>query len=394
MRRIPIKILLVIAALLLPVFGYCNPFSDLIKNQKAIAVKVAEFHENKEVGFWRYEIWGLDFSPDGKYLAATSPTTLEVQIWDWQNKRIVRTLEKAQGGDDLQTTESIRYSPDGHLLVACHSRAADYIVARIWNTGTWETVHDITDPVGGGGCNAIGFTPDGKSLIRVLDRIVTKPGDNLIIYDTTSWQPVWGLRTVPFYPKALAISSDGMFVAIGGVVNNPRSWTFNTPLPAFGDPPLADQSLIAIVDMEHRKIIRTMQNTVNFDLGHLGWSPDGVLITATGRRDSDYSISLGKEFFTSGPDTVMVFDAHTGKQVAGEQIENVEGTSLRYTPEGKYLIEGFMIGKGSGEVRIWDSQHRELMQTIPGEVGSLAVSRDGHYFAMSIDNKISVWQLK
>ncbi len=388
------RILIALAALQMPVIGHCdsgngwfkNLFESKGKNMKEVAVKIAELHEDKDI-----EIWGLDFSPDGKYLAATSPTTLEVQIWDWQNKRIVRTLEKAQGAG---LTTDIHYSPDGHLLVACHSQAAGDILVRIWNTETWAVIHDIAD-FKSGSCRAIGFTPDGKYMIGVFDRNPIASGDNLIIYDTTSWQPVWGIRTVPFYPKALAISPDGKFAAIGGGVINPHSWPFDTPKPTFGNPPLSSQSAIVVVDLAQRAIVRTIQNTVDFDVGRLAWSPDGAHLAAMGRRARDGFANNGQGAYTSGLDTVMVFDTHSGKQVAGEQLEGIGNSSLRYTPEGKYLIEGDMDGLGNGlGVRIWDGQHRELLQVIPGNVGSLAVSGDGHYFAVSTYKQISVWQLK
>ena len=114
-----------------------------------------------------------------------------------------------------------------------------------------------------------------------------------------------------------------------------------------------------------------------------------------GQRGWDGRANDGHGAYTSGLDTVMVFDAHTGKQIAGDQLEDIAGTSLRYTPDGKYLIEGFMNGRGSGRgVRIWDGQHRELLQEIPGEVSGLAVSRDGHYLAVGEVGKTVVWQLK
>ena len=375
-----LRILLAIVALQIPVIGLCdsgtgwfkNLFESKGKNMKEVAVKVAELHEDKDI-----EIWGLDFSPDGKYLAATSPTTLEVQIWDWQNKRITQTLEKK--GSDLMTTEPIRYSPDGRLLVWCGG-----VVVKIWNTNTWELVHTIDGTSGitaaGGGCNAIDFTPDGKSLIGVFQRTPVKSGDTLTIYDTSTWQPVWGLRTVPFYPKALAISPDGKFAAIGGGVYDDKGT-------------LTQQ--IAVVDLAEHKIVRTIKNTVDFDVGRLAWSPDGIHLTAMGRRARDGFANHGQGVYTSGPDTVMVFDVHSGEQVAGEQLEGIGNSSLRYTPDGKYLIEGDMDGLGNGlGIRIWDGQHHELLQVIPGNVGSLAVSRDGHYFAAGSLKDITVWQLK
>jgi WD40 repeat protein len=399
------QVLFALIAFQFPVIGYCDSGSGLIKslfeskgkNMKDVAVKVAELHENEDIN-----IWGLDFSPDGKYLAATSPNTVsmssnrvEVQIWDWQNKRIVRTLEQVPGANNGLTTEPIRYSPDGRLLVACHGRSED-VVIRIWNTETWAVVHDITD-FNYGSCNAIGFTPDGKSLIGILERNPTKPGDNLIVYDTTSWQPVWGLRTVPFYPKTLTISPDGKFIAIGGGVNNPQSWPFSTPKPTFGTPPLSNQSAIIVVDLAQRAIVRTIPNTVIFDfVGHLAWSPDGAHIAATGQQTWDENANGGKGAYIGATDTVMVFDAHSGEKVASEELITSR-PSIRYTPDGKYLIEGDIngirshIGQG---IRIWDGQHRELLQEIPGDTGGLAISRDGRYFAGGGYKQISVWQLK
>ena len=390
LRTLPVfshtaRVLLALVALQFPVIGYCDSGSGWFKNlfeskgnnMKEVAVKVAELPEQ-----YKINVHGLDFSPNGKHLAVVSADE-NINIWDWQNGHIVRTVEKMQGANDGLTTEAIRYSPDGRLFVSCSD-----IVTRIWDTDTWKIVHDIL-----GRCSAIDFTSDGKSLVLISDRMVL--GDNLTIYDTTSWLPVWGLRTVPFYPKALSISPDGRFVAIGGGINNPVRWLFSTPKPTFGTPPLPDMQLIAIVDMAQRTIVRTIRNTVGFDFGRLAWSPDGSHITAIGRRAWDSFANDGQGAYTSGLDTVMVFDAHSGKQIAGEQLEDIESTALRYTPDGKYLIEGVMNGRGSGHgVRIWDGQYHELLQEILGEVSSLAVSQDGHYFAMGELKKTIVWQLK
>ncbi len=383
-----VQSVLVLIALVLPVTGYCdsgtgwvnNLFGLKGKSMNEVAVKVAELREDEDVN-----IWGLDFSPDGKYLAATSPNTVsmssnkvEVQIWDWKNRRIVRTLEQVPGANTGLTTEPIRYSPDGRLLAACHGRSEN-VVIRIWDTKTWAVIHDVTDS-NYGSCNAIGFTQDGKSLLGIFDRNPTKPGDNVVIYDTITWQPVWGLRTVPFYPKTLTTSPDGKIAAVGGgAYNNGGSLT----------------QQIALLDLVQRAIIRTIPNTVDFDFGRIAWSPNGNYITAMGPRGWDGRANDGQGAYTSGPDTVMVFDAHSGKQIAGEQLEGIGHPSLRYTLDGRYLIEGDMDALGSGlGVRIWDGQHRELLQEIAGNLGSLAVSRDGRYFAAGSFKNISVWQLK
>ncbi len=373
---------LILIALLLPVTGYCDSgsgwFSGLFKSkaekEKDVATKIATFTDDKTD--W---IWGLDFSSDGKYIVTDTPFAVEVHVWDWQSGHIAHILSKT--GDSQMATEPIRYSPDGHLLAICHNEDIDGIVIRIWNAETWKVVRDITESRGGG-CNAIGFTPDGKSLIKVSDTNPRFPMDSLIVYSTNSWEPVWGLPTVPFYPTAMTISPDGKFVAIGGDIINPHSWPYGTPVPTFGKPPLPNMQLIAIVDMSKRAIVRTIQtkmatpgNTLN-KFGHLAWSQGGEYIALAGFGG------------------VAVFDVHSGQQVTGEVLA-ASHMSLRYTPDGKYLLEGDEGGLSHGlGVRIWDGQHRELLQEIPGDIGSLAVSRDGHYFAASSRKKISVWQLK
>jgi WD40 repeat protein len=341
-----------------------NLFESKGKNMKEVAVKVAELDEDEKIN-----IWGLDFSPDGKYLAATSPNTVsmssnkvEVQIWDWQNKRIVHRLELVPGANTDLTTESIRYSPDGQLLAVCHSRPGGSsdgnVIIRVWNTKTWEVAHDITD-INYGSCSAISFTSDGKSLVGVLFRLGVHPGDNLVIYDTTTWQSVWGLRTAPYYPNALAISPDGKLAVIGGGAYD-------------NEGKLSQQ--ISIVDLTQHNIVRTISNPTG--ASQIAWSPDGRYFT----------ISSGAG--------IKVFDVGLGKSVISESL-NAGHTSIRYTPDGKYLLDADLGGlTGNLGIRIWDSQHRELLQEIAGNYRGLAVSRDGNYLAAGGYKQITVWKLQ
>ena len=68
--------------------------------------------------------------------------------------------------------------------------------------------------------------------------------------------------------------------------------------------------------------------------------------------------------------------------------------SLRYTPEGKYLIEGDANDKKTGWGKIWDGQRSELLQEISENVGSITVSQDGRYLATGVDGKTIIWQFK
>jgi WD40 repeat protein len=377
---------LTLVALSFPTIGYGDSGSIWINqwfrsndsDKHHVATQVAKLHETGN-------IYGVDFSHDGKYLAAIPYGQDPLNIWDWQSGRIVHALEKAHGANIVNITEAIRYSPDGRLLATCHSRAKGEIVARIWNTSTWEIAHDISDPKGGGSCKAIGFTPDGKSLIQVLDQDFTKPGDNIIIYNTDTWGPVWGLRTtagsersswatspIGFEPSSLAISPDGKLIALGGRLRDVSPAANNEELFRRE---AQKQPQIAIVDMAQRKIVRTIQGMW---ATHLAWSPDGAHIAAVGGTPS-------------GSEQIRIFDAQSGKVVASEAYELAQ--LIRYTPDGKYLIES-----SYSSLRIWDGQHRELLREIPDDskehAQSIAVSQDGRYFAAAIYTKIFIWQLK
>lgn len=353
--------LLVLAALQFPVIGYCDSGNGLLINLfgskrkpiKNVAVKVAELSEQ-----YKITVPALDFSPDGKLLAVRSAYQT-INIWDWQEGRIVHSLEKAKGANDALGTEPMRFSPDGRLFTSCHSRAVGDVVVRIWNTDTWEIAHDIVDPIPGTGCNAIGFSPDGKWLIRVLDRLPKFPQDALIVYDTSTWRSVWGLQAVYFHSYMLAISPDGKFIALGGELMD-------------GGPV---KRQIAIVDMEQRAIVRTVQSGVTNGKSRLAWSPDGTYLTG------------------GGAGRLEIRDAQSGRLVI-EAPFGAGHISLRYTPDGKYLIEGDANDKKTGWGKIWDGQHRELLQEITGNVGSIAVSRDSRYLATGTDGKTIIWQLK
>jgi WD40 repeat protein len=351
-----VQVLLAFIALQFPMIGYCDSGSGFFtgwfeskgKNMKEVATKIATLNEEDY-------IWGLDFSADGKHLAATPFGPATVHIWDWQGNRLERILERVKGSK--LNNEPVRYSPDGKLLAICHSNGAGSVVARIWNTDTWNVVHDIDEPVRGE-CNAIGFTSDGKLLIRVSQHSES----NLSIYDVATWQAVWGINTQSFVPSTLAISPDNKLVAIGGVLYSPSL-------------PVSMQTQIAIVDLAQRKIVRTTPIDNTADVGRLAWNPDGA------------SYAYG---YAGG---VAIFDMQTGTRAIDEATEQKRKALIRYTPDGKYFIEsGF--GTGGARIRIWDGQHRELLQEISGDINSLAISRDGHYLAAGSFKTITVWQLK
>jgi WD40 repeat protein len=331
-------------------------------------------------------IWAVDFRPDGKYLATFSPSVPhEIHIWDWRNKTIVRKLSIS---GFVQTADLIRYSPNGRLLAFCGDLVkGDHrkiVSARVWNADTGEIVQDVETP-GGGSCTSIDFTPDGKFF--VWSGFPSSIEKNVIVFSTETWQPVWGLHIASFSPKTLSVSPDGKMIAIGGSVTTQVG--------------MGISYRILLIDMAQHAIMRTIQ-VASDNVTRLAWSPDSGRV-AVGGRGGD-----GKKQF----ELVQIFDTISGEMITSEKAKYSRIQSLRYTMDGKYLIEAslmvdepiredsrlellrFSRGDFAMSIRIWDGQHRRLLQQIPGEAGGMAVTRDGRYLAMGGDRMDFIFELK
>jgi hypothetical protein len=351
-------------------------------DNNSVATKITELSEETLPG-------ALDFSPDGKRLAVDSFGNSGTNIWELKTERVVGHLP--EGGTGIWNAEIIRFSPNGRYLAICHS--GDYAKANVevYDTSTWTKIQPIGD-VGdkeqtSGNCVAIGFTPDGKELIRIAHRDIFRPGNNIIFYDTSSWKVARGIRTMPlftsntarfdafnatliptsdtiavdparlsaFHPNTLSISKDGKYLALAGSAFAVRK-----------DAPV--QAEVVLIDIANGSLARVIlgqaehgNHVVPAQTESLDWSPNNRLV-AFGPVDDTLTLKL--------------FDVGTGDATV-TQAGGPAHVLVRYTSDGRYLIE--KIGKA---VEIWDGNHQKLLQVIRAEPSCIAVSRDGHYFAM------------
>lgn len=72
-------------------------------------------------------VYGLDFSPDGQYLASANENTKAVlwRVSDWQQERVL-----AEG---LSDTIDLKFSPDGNYLALSSGSTL-----RVWRTSSWD----------------------------------------------------------------------------------------------------------------------------------------------------------------------------------------------------------------------------------------------------------------
>jgi WD40 repeat protein len=275
-------------------------------------------------------------------------------------------LAGPHGTADYLSGDGLRYSPDGKLLAVVHKLARDADgsgVVRIFNPASREVVHSIAEPLGGGDRSKIEFSPDGKMLLRLYSNS-TKTRNQFIVHRVDTWEAVWGLTIIPLSGMSLAVSPHGDLAAVGGITLG------------LG---ISHKAQILIIDLTSRQIVRTIDNAFppENQVEQLAWSADGAYIAASGIVGGSYSI----------PDAVRVFNVAAGAQVAGEPINPAHGFGLRYTA---YLIECGI----AEEVRIWDAQHKVLLQTIPAaHAHAIAVSRDSTFLAIGDGRRISIWKL-
>jgi WD40 repeat protein len=331
----------------------------------------------------------IDFSPDGRHLAVDSWGNGGTDIWDLDQRRIVRHVP--EGGAGTWFKDLISYSPNGQQLAICHGAGPSQVSIDVYDTSTWTKVHSIGDAEDkewmGGGCAGISFTPDGKELIRLANRSLDHPGNNVMFYDTSSWQVTRGIRTIPlgkfnshrldssnwsffttpdmiltdpsnnsvFHPSTLSISKDGKYLALTGM-----SYATHQNGGA--------QAIVIVVDISNHALVRAISGQAEspklempVESQSIDWNPDNIHI-AFGPIDNNVAIKI--------------FDSSNNTTVVSEEA-GPSNSLVRYTPDGKYLIE--KVGK---KVEIWDGQHQTLLQVIKAEPSYIAVSRDGHYFAM------------
>lgn len=343
---------LMLAALGLALFGGCNALTRLgLTDTFTVAMPAATLGVS-------HETLALAFSPNGKDLAVMQADLSEIQIWDWEKKRIVESLPIARGPNMRLSTRPIRYSPDGTLLAACLFQPDGSVAAQVWRTKDWAPAHYIDDSGHREGCNAIDFTRDGNSLLRLTEQSGDFDQYGMSVYDTRTWKLKSRIHIPGFHPYSISVSHDNKFVALGG--EKPG-----------GDSP---EKQIVVLNLSDMTVARTISNNLTEHAGQIAFSTDDAYIAVT------------------GPEGAEIFDAHTGKMVVNEKTGGY-GALLRYCPDGQHLIESGADRAGD-VTRIWDAEHRNALQNIAFKPSSMAVSRSGNYFALGDDQTIQIWQLR
>jgi WD40 repeat protein len=223
-------------------------------------------------------VYCVSFSPDGRTIAAGSPTPRqqrlregnveegEASLWDLETKQ-----KKAALGMPIGPVYALAFSPAGDLLAT----ATGDLVRRkglviVWDVATKkvkQTIRSETAPI-----YALAFSPDGKTLatgggdLPDLFQGKTDRVTELALWDWSTGKVKARLKggATPVY--AVAFSPDGKFLASGG----------GDPLDELGELRLWD-----VVTCKEVMELKGHENLVKT----LAFSPDGKML-ASGSHDT------------------------------------------------------------------------------------------------------------
>ena len=164
---------------------------------------------------------GLAWSPDGLVLVSAASDPDSIQLWNTQTWEPLRTLATGNAptltGFPRSGISSVSWSPDGLILAAETPHTGDI---QLWDTRTWEPLHILTGHRRG--ARSIAWSPDGETLASAsADRAV-------LLWDPKTGRQSGSLEGHTAAVLCIAFSCDGRLLASKSSDNTVRLWRTDT----------------------------------------------------------------------------------------------------------------------------------------------------------------------
>ena len=325
----------------------------------------------------------VDWSPDGKSIA-TAGDPMQVTIWDSVSLSIRHQLN--QGVRDWGGG-NITFSPDSKYL------ASGLGTVNVWNVadGTLQATliapHITTHKPQYRGIESLRFSPDGRMLVVVY----TGEKQIVIAYRIADGKVAWTyepqLTLEPQYTKGGPLLTTSLVFTPDGkrVIFCTGEWG------GYDDVNLRWLSRILLLDAESGEILRSIDNVHMNNPTALALSHDGKWVatgTSTGERYQRTNKKTGKVVTFENKDPVRIWNVATGKLVRELPVHS-RVWSLVFSQDGKYLFGA------TRDINVWDTESGKMVQVIKSnpEPMSLALSPDGKRLAAACQSKLSIYEI-
>ena len=280
------------------------------------------------------DLWGVAFSPDGKYLASSS-SDKTIRLWDLATGKTIRIFSGSRSG-----LERIAFSPDGKHIVAAGTTDN---TAYLFDVGSAQIVRVFSGHTGS--VADVAFFPDGKSVVSGGEDSIAR------IWDVATGQTLHILTGHSALITRLAVSPDGKYVVTASVDGTARLWGVSTG-----------------------SVVRSFEHPIG--VSAVAFSQDGTFI-ATGCEDNK----------------TRIWEATTG-QLVRELPHKAFVASVKFSPDDRFLL----TGSEDRTARLWDLATGQIIRVFGGHgntVQDVVFSSDGNLIATAGNDGIArVWKLK
>jgi WD40 repeat protein/serine/threonine protein kinase/DNA-binding XRE family transcriptional regulator len=293
---------------------------------------------------------GVAIDTPGRLLA-TGDAAGAIRLWDVRSGQMIR-----QFSTDDTINFGLQFSPDGRYLASGQWHSG---IVQLWDVQTGQEVQRYTTG-DTGSLNDLAFSPDGRFLFGGGGNFIDQEKANAVLWDVQTGKPVFKIslqESGPFY--GVDYSPDGKYLLTAHIDGAARLWDSRTGKQVKEYNPHQEGLVSAKFSPDGTKIlttgfegrarlwdVQTGQEVREFvghtDLiAHTAFSHDGVY-AATASFDGTvrlWQVSTGREL-----------RRYTG-HLAG--VENVA-----FSPDGTFLVSV----SDDGTARFWDTDYHVTVQ--------------------------------